>query len=86
MLICTKIQIYLPRIFEISQNFAHLSFWVIWACLAMPTKINRIKLKENVMFICMQKINFILPFFFEILQRYHELAISGTSGIPSYNL
>ena len=33
----------------------------------------------------MQKINFIPPFFFEILQRYYKLAISSTWGMPGYD-
>ena len=33
----------------------------------------------------MQKINFIPPFSYEILQRYYKLAILGTLGIPSYD-
>ena len=37
------------------------------------------------MFICMQKINFIPPFFFEILQRYYKLAILGTLDMLGYD-
>ena len=33
---------------------------------------------------CKQKINFILHVFLEILQRYCELAIFGTLGMPGY--
>ena len=42
------------------RDFANLLFSVICAFLAMPmAKINRIHLQESLMFICMQKINFI---------------------------
>ena len=34
------------------------------------------------MFICIQKINFIPSFFFEILQRYYKLVFLGTVGWP----
>ena len=47
----------------------------------MPTKNNGINLLDSLIFICMQKINFIPPFFFEILQRYYELAILGNLGM-----
>ena len=36
----------------------------------MPIKINRINLEENLFFFVL-KINFIPPFFFEILRRYY---------------
>ena len=66
--------------FGISQRFYKLDIWCNW-CLAMPTKINSINLQGNVMFICMQKFNFIPSFFFFlILQRYHKLAILGNLG------
>ena len=55
------------------KDFANFLFWVIWAALAMPTKINGINLYDSLMFICMQEINFIPPFFFEILQWYYNL-------------
>ena len=48
------------------KDLVNLLFWVIWACQAIPTKINRTNQpvgKFNV-YICMQKINFIPPFFF----------------------
>ena len=37
------------------------------------------------MSIGMQKINFIPPFFFDILQRYYKRAILGTLGMPDYD-
>ena len=37
------------------------------------------------MFICMQKINFIPPFFSEILLRYYKLAILDTLRMPCHD-
>ena len=37
------------------------------------------------MFISMQKINLMPPFFSEILQRYYKLYILGVSGMRSYD-
>ena len=37
------------------------------------------------MFIYIQKINFIPPYFFEILKGYYKLAILGTLGMPGYD-
>ena len=45
------------------KDFANLLFWVIWACLITSTKINRISLKESLMFICMQNTTPSLPSF-----------------------
>ena len=49
----------------------------------MSTKINGINLKDSLMFICKQKINFIPPFFFEIQQRYYKFVIMGTLDTTS---
>ena len=57
----------IPHFFpEILKDFANLLFWLIWASLAMPNKINGINLYDSLIFICMQKINIIPPIFFEI--------------------
>ena len=56
---------------------------VILGNLGMPghTHLNdSINLKKSLMFICKQKINFILPVFLDILQRYYKLVILGTFG------
>ena len=37
------------------------------------------------MSVCMQKINFIPPFFIEVLQRYYKFAILGTLGMLGYD-
>ena len=60
------------------KDFAKLLFRVLWACLVMSTKTIRVNLYDSLMFICMQKINF-------ILQRYYKLAISGILRVPSYD-
>ena len=71
--------------FEMLQRFYKLVFGVIWAVLALPSKINGISLEQILMFICVQTINFITPLFFEVLQRYYKLAILGISGMFGYN-
>ena len=47
---------------EILQRYANL-FWVLWACLVTLTQNDSITLMKISMFICMQKINFIIHFF-----------------------
>ena len=42
-------------------------FWVLWACLVTLTQIDGITLQKTSMFLCMQKINFIIHFFLMIL-------------------
>ena len=51
---------------EILQRYANL-FWVLWACLVTLTQNDSIVLLKTWMFICMQKINFIIHFFLTIL-------------------
>ena len=51
----------------------------------MPIKINDINKYDSLIFICVQKINFIPPLFFEILQRYYKLAFLGILGILGYD-
>ena len=46
----------------------------------MLTKVNGINLYDSLMFI-----NFVLPFFFKILQRYYKLAIFSILGMPGYD-
>ena len=41
--------------------------------------------QQDSLFICMQKINLIPPFFFEILQSYYKIALLGTLGMPGYD-
>ena len=50
----------------------------------MATKING-NLYDSLMFICMQKINFIRLFFFEILQRYYKPTVLDTLDMPGYD-
>ena len=51
---------------EIMQIYVEL-FWVLWVCLVTLTKNDSITLLKTSMFICKQKINFIIHFFFTIL-------------------
>ena len=69
--------------FEILERLC-LLFWVLWAWMAMSTKIDNTNLLETLKFICMQKTNFIPPFFLEILQWYSKLIILSTWPIPDY--
>ena len=50
----------------ILQRYANL-FWVLWACLVTLTQNDKINLQKTLMFLCMQKINFIIYFFLTIL-------------------
>ena len=43
-----------------------------------------INLKKFSTFICKWKINFIFQVFLKILQRYYEVIILGTLGVPGY--
>ena len=45
----------------------------VWACLVTHTENDSINMKKSLMFICKQKIKFILPVFIEILQSMKKL-------------
>ena len=69
-----KNQLHPPTSFwKIYKENVNFLFWVLWARLAVHTKIDSISqndtidLKKTLMFICMQKINFIIHFFLERL-------------------
>ena len=64
------------------KHFANLLFWVIWASLAMLTKINRITLVEMFDVYLHTKNQLHPPLLFEMLQGYYKVAILGTWGIP----
>ena len=66
---------------KILQTYYFGYFEHVWP---WPPKLIVINLYQSLMFICMKQINFIPPFFFEILQRYHKLVILGTLGILGY--
>ena len=58
---------FIPHAFmKILQRYANL-FWLLWACLVTLTQNDSIVLLKTWMFICMQKINFIIHFFLTIL-------------------
>ena len=74
-----------------------VSTWRKFSCLSACKKLtssltsflrylknHSIDLKKPLMFICRQKINFILHIFPEILRGYCKFAILGTLGMPSY--
>ena len=42
MLICTKNQFHPSLVLRYCKHFANVLLWIIWAGLAMPTKINGI--------------------------------------------
>lgn len=66
------------------KDFANiLIIWRLWTWLAMATKIDRITLKKNLIFIYLQKINF-TPSFFEILQIQYKLVVLGTFSMTGY--
>ena len=50
----------------------------------MPAKIDSMNLLEALMFVYMQTIKFMLPFFLKILQKYCKLVILVTLGMSSY--
>ena len=62
-----KINFILHAIMKMLHRYVNL-FWVLWACLVTLTQNDGITLqKTSMMFICMQKINFIIHFFLMIL-------------------
>ena len=67
---------------EILQDIENLLFWVLWTCLATPTKMKALTFRE--MFICMQKTKIIRGFFLGILQRYWKLVILDTLGMGTH--
>ena len=48
------------------QRYANL-FWVLWACLFLLTQNDSIILRKTSIFICIQNMNCIIPFFLAIL-------------------
>ena len=69
---------------KILQKIANFLFWIIWACPDTHTENDSIIFKKSVMFTRKQKINFILPTFFLILQIYWKLVILGTLSKSGY--
>ena len=84
MLICMQKINYLAHFFLKMLQIANFLFWVNWACLATRTYNDGINLKKSLMFIWKQKIDFIIPVFLEIFQRYCKLVILGTLGKSGY--
>ena len=61
---------------EILQRYANL-FWVIWACLVTLTQNDSIILQKTWMFICMEKIKFIIHLFLTILHFKESCDLIG---------
>ena len=58
---------FIPHAFmEILHSYVNL-FWVLWACLVTLTQNYSITSQKTSMFICMQKINFMIQLFLAIL-------------------
>ena len=69
---------YLTSFLRYCRDFANLSFWVIWAGLAVTSKNDITSFQKTLMFVFMEKITSIPPLFLEILQTYCKLVILDT--------
>ena len=65
--------IWVQKINFITQFFLKILFWVLWACLAMQTQSDTIKMNKTLVFICEQRSNFAFHAFLEILQKCANL-------------
>ena len=61
---------------EILQRYENL-FWLLWTCLVALTQNDRITSQKTSMFTCMQKIKFIIYFFFTILHFKESCNLIG---------
>ena len=65
LFICWQKNYIIAHVFlEILQRYANFLFWILWASLVMHTQNDKMKIS---MFICMPKINFIIPVFLQKL-------------------
>ena len=72
--ICRQKTNFIPKAFmAILERYANFLFWVLWVCLATHTQYDSINLQKILMFICIPKISFIIPFFLEILHFILQL-------------
>ena len=91
---CQKWPPFLTSFLRYCKDIVNLLLWVIWECLIMPINNDNNNLVENfdaqivetnfqetLIFISIQKINYIFNFFSEILQRHCKLAILGPFGM-----
>ena len=69
---------FVPHFFH---NFANLLFWVLWAWLTTSTyqSLGQVDVYLHA------KIDFISPFFLNILQKYYKFGMLGTLGILGYD-
>ena len=77
-----KTNLSLTSVLKYCRDFANLLFWVMWAGLAMPTKINGINFFLSA---CKWSPSSLFFFFLEIFQRYHKLAILVNLVMPGYD-
>ena len=66
---------------EILQRYANFLFWVLWTCLVAHTQNDSINLYKTLLFICMQKTNFIIHFILEILHFKESYNLIGCSNL-----
>ena len=81
MFICGKKQLHPHALLEILQRYANFLFWVLWTCLIAHTQNDSINLYKTLMFICMQKTNFIIHFILEILHFKESCNLIGCSNL-----
>ena len=75
-LLCLSAGFISHALIEILQRYANL-FWVLWACLVTLTQNDSITLQKILMFIFMQKINFIIHLFLKILPSKESCILIG---------
>ena len=83
-LACNKSTSSLISFLRYCKEIANLLFWLIWACLATPTWNDTITFMKPSTFISMEKINFNLHVFLDILQKYFKPVVLGTLGMFGY--
>ena len=76
-LFAAKNSFILHALLEILQRCTNFLFWVLWSCLVAHTQNDSINLYKTLMFICMQKTNFIIHFFLEILHFKESCNLIG---------
>ena len=81
-----KNQLYPHVLLEILQRYANFLFWVLWTCLVAHSQNDSINLYNTLMFICMQKTNFIIHFNLEILNFKESCNLSGSSNLRTASM
>ena len=83
-LACNKSTSSLISFLRYCKEIANLLFWLIWACLATPAWNDTITFMKPSTFMSMEKINFNLHVFLDILQKYFKPVVLGTLGMFGY--